>query len=123
MKARPGGLAYALYAGADAPRPSVNVWAGGSESEVSGPAQLPLNAWSHVAVTYDSVALKLYVDGTAVATRALTAPIVTSTGALTIGGNTVWPEWFNGLIDEVRVYERALTAAEIQADRDRPVVP
>jgi fibronectin type 3 domain-containing protein len=123
MKARPGGLAYALYAGADAPRPSANVWAGGSEAEASGPAQLPLNAWSHVAVTYDSIALKLYVDGTAVATRALTAPIVTSTGALTIGGNTVWTEWFNGLIDEVRVYERALTAAEIRADRDRPVVP
>ena len=33
-----------------------------------------------------------------------------------IGGNCVWGEWFNGLIDEVRVYNRALTAAEIQND-------
>ena len=122
MKGRPGGLAYALYAAADAPRPSVNVWAGGSETDASGPAQLPLNAWSHVAMTYDSIALKLYVDGTAVATQPLTAPILTSSGALTLGGNTVWPEWFNGLIDEVRVYERALTAAEVEADRGRPVV-
>ena len=32
-----------------------------------------------------------------------------------IGGNTVWSEWFAGLIDEVRIYNRALTQAEIQA--------
>ena len=30
---------------------------------------------------------------------------------LHIGGNGVWGEWFNGLIDEVRVYNRALSAA------------
>jgi hypothetical protein len=48
---------------------------------------------------------------------------VNSAGALRIGGNSVWGEWFSGLIDEVRVYERALSAAEILADRDRPVVP
>ena len=33
-----------------------------------------------------------------------------------IGGNSIWGEWFNGLIDEVRVYNRALSAAEIQTD-------
>ena len=32
-----------------------------------------------------------------------------------IGGNTVWPEWFAGLIDQAGVYNRALTQAEIQA--------
>ena len=40
---------------------------------------------------------------------------------LKIGGNAVWNEWFNGLIDEVRLYNRALTAAEIQADMTTPV--
>ena len=44
-----------------------------------------------------------------------------STGALKIGGNAIWGEWFNGLIDEVRVYNRALSAAEIAADKDRGV--
>ena len=33
-----------------------------------------------------------------------------------IGGNTVWGEYFAGLIDEVRIYNRALSAAEIQTD-------
>jgi hypothetical protein len=43
---------------------------------------------------------------------------------LRIGGNNVWAgEFFGGLIDEVRVYDRALSAAEIAADRDRAVQP
>ena len=46
---------------------------------------------------------------------------LTSTSPLRIGGNGVWPEWFSGLIDEVRVYNRALSAAEIATDRDSPV--
>ena len=38
---------------------------------------------------------------------------LTSTSPAEIGGNSIWPEWFHGLIDEVRIYNRALTAAEI----------
>ena len=44
-----------------------------------------------------------------------------STGALRIGGNDVWGEWFAGRIDEVRVYDRALSAAEIGTDMTTPV--
>ena len=47
------------------------------------------------------------------ATRTQAGTLVTSTGALRIGGNTIWGEWFTGTIDDVRVYDRALTAAEI----------
>jgi hypothetical protein len=35
---------------------------------------------------------------------------------LRIGGNAVWGEWFAGQIDEVRVYNKALSVAQIQAD-------
>jgi hypothetical protein len=42
---------------------------------------------------------------------------------LRIGGNSIWTEWFNGLIDEVRVYNRALTAAQIQTDMNTSVTP
>jgi hypothetical protein len=38
-------------------------------------------------------------------------------------GNATWGEYFNGLIDEVRVYNRALSASEIQADMNRSVTP
>ena len=40
---------------------------------------------------------------------------------LRLGGNLVWGEYFGGLIDEVRVYNRALTAAQIQADMQAPL--
>ena len=53
---------------------------------------------------------------TQAATVAQTGAITTATGVLHIGGNASGREWFQGLIDEVRIYNRALSAAEIQAD-------
>ena len=88
----------------------------------SGPTALTLNTWIHLAATYDGTTLRLYVNGVQVATKATTGAIRVSTGALRIGGNSVWTnEWFAGLIDEVRVYNKALTATEIQADMTKPV--
>ena len=65
-----------------------------------------------LAATYDRTTLRLFVNGVQVASGAQTAPVSTSTSAtLTIGGNA-YGEYFTGLIDEVRVYNRALTAGE-----------
>src|SRR5205085_2448856 len=47
--------------------------------------------------------------------------IKVATGALRIGGNSIWGEYFQGLIDEVRVYNRALSAPEIQTDMSTPL--
>src|SRR5262249_16001860 len=80
-----------------------------------------LNAWSHLAATYNGSTLSLYVNGTLVASQAFTGSIITSSGALRIGGNGVWGEYFTGQIDEVRIYNRALTQAEIQIDMQKPV--
>ena len=77
---------------------------------------MPLDTWAHVAATYDGATLRLYVDGSLVASVAATGAISTSTGALRIGGNVLWGEYFQGLIDEVRVYNRALTLSQIQSD-------
>ena len=68
-------------------------------------------------------ACRLYVDGTQVATRSTSGGITASTGPLSIGGNGVrTSEWFTGSIDDVRVYNRALTATEVGTDRNAPVV-
>jgi hypothetical protein len=40
-----------------------------------------------------------------------------------LGGNGVWGEFFQGRIDEVRLYNRALTAAQLQTDMITPVAP
>ena len=120
LKERPGQLAYSLYATGDNGRPLAEI-AAGSQRDARGVAALPVGVWTHLAATYDKSTLRLYVNGVQVASTAVTGTLINSTGALRIGGNTVWGEYFSGLIDEVRVYERALSAAEIAADKDRAV--
>ena len=117
-----GGLAYALYAtGASGNRPNGSLRIGSADRTVNATAALATNTWTHLAMTYDGTTMRLYVNGTQVATRAQTGSIATSTSALRIGGNSVWGEWFSGQIDEVRVYNRALTAAEVATVRDTPL--
>ncbi|HXK23392.1 MAG TPA: LamG-like jellyroll fold domain-containing protein [Myxococcota bacterium] len=90
---------------------------------ISPAGALPLNAWSHVAATYDGAILRLFVNGALVNSRAQTGAIQTSTGPLTLGGDPLYGQYFAGLIDEVRVYNRALGASEIQSDMNDPVIP
>jgi hypothetical protein len=45
-----------------------------------------------------------------------------SSNPLRVGGNAVWGEYFAGVIDEVRIYNRALSQAEVQADMTTPVM-
>ena len=40
---------------------------------------------------------------------------------LRIGGNSTWGEYFAGMIDEVRIYSRVLTATEIATDMNTPI--
>ena len=121
LKEQPGDLIYALYAGDGTGRAATHMFTT-ADRGVSGTTATPLNAWTHLAATYDGTTQRLYVDGVQAASRAVTGAVRVSTGALRIGGNNVWTnEWFAGLIDELRVYNRALTATEIQADMTRPV--
>ncbi len=74
--------------------------------------------WVHLAGTYDGTNAVLYVNGVAVASQALTGTFAPDTTPLIIGGNGndatgVPTELFPGRIDEVMLYHRALSAAEI----------
>jgi hypothetical protein len=80
-----------------------------------------VNTWTHLAATYDGSSLRLYVNGSLAAERATSGVLATSSRPLRIGHNDVNGGVFLGRIDEVRVYARALTAQEIQADMGRPV--
>ena len=122
LKERGSGLAYALYAHDGAGHNAGYAFTG-AERGVASPAALPLNAWTHVATTYDGTTLRQYVGGVQVASTAVSGALTVSTGALRFGGNNVWGEWFAGRLDELRVYNRALTAAEVAADVTRPVGP
>jgi hydrogenase maturation factor HypE len=121
LKERPQGLAYSLYAENGSTRPAGYLTVSNTDLFVNGAAALPLNTWTHVAITYDGTTLRMFINGVQTASKVLGGSITVSTGALQIGGNTVWGEYFKGLIDEVRIYNRALTSAEIQLDMAAPV--
>jgi hypothetical protein len=114
---------YFLMAGSDAGtlRPAGGGTMGTSVNYVTGPTALAVNAWTHVAVTYDGAMLRMFINGTQVSARANGGVIPATTNPLWIGGNQPYGEYFQGLIDDVRVYNRALTALDIQNDMNNGV--
>ena len=130
-----GLLSYALYAHDGAPqgggfagpagylRPSpANSTTDQGVRQTSHTA-IPLNGWTHIATTYDGASQRFYINGVLVATKAQTGSIAVGNQPLRIGGNNVSGEFFRGVIDEVRIYNRALSLAEIGADMVTPIVP
>jgi glucose/arabinose dehydrogenase/PKD repeat protein len=121
LKEMPGGLVYGMYSSTNNNRPAGELSVGQNRPELKGTASLTVNTWQHLALTYDGTTMRLYIDGVLRGSRAQTGSIVTSSGALKIGGNAVWGEWFSGLIDEVRIYNRALNASELTTDMNTPL--
>jgi hypothetical protein len=76
----------------------------------------PINTWIHLAGTYDGEKMKLYVDGVLSKQAWRSEPITQLPGTLLIGTRLSLPSsTFEGLIDEVEIFDRALSEAEIQA--------
>jgi VCBS repeat-containing protein len=117
-----GGFAYVLLAGDASSLPAGYVRTTG-DLNATGSSGLAVNVWTHMALTYDGTTLRLYVGGAQVGSRAVTGSMVVTNGALTIGGSNLGAGYFQGLIDDVRIYNRALTALEIQTDMATAVTP
>jgi hypothetical protein len=117
-----GGFSYSLLANNAANVPSANVFTT-SPLSAAGPASLALGQWTHVAQTWDGTNVKLYIDGAEVASQPTTGTLVVNNGTLKIGGSTTAGQFFNGLVDEVRLYNRVRTPAQINADLNTPVQP
>jgi chitodextrinase len=96
---------------------------GTADVNAFGTSVLALNTWAHLATTYDGATLRFYVNGVQVSSLAQTGKIVTSANPLQIGGDNLYGQHFAGTIDEVRVYNVALSAAQIQADMSTPISP
>lgn len=115
-----GQLSFAIAG--DTVNGSTTNWA-----EVISPANaLPLNTWSHVAGTFDGTVLKIYVNGNMVASKAYTGSINESTpynmriGRWSDPGQTP-SRFFDGKIDEVRVWHRLISQAEIMANKSHHI--
>ena len=102
--------------------------ANGTLTFYSGAANLtfgavPSNSWQHIALVSDGTTVRAYREGTQLGTTqnatlaAVTAPL--QVGAWIDGSGNA--DFFSGTLDEIRVYNRALTAAEVATDRTTPV--
>jgi RHS repeat-associated protein len=119
-----GSDVYSLYRNGTSMTQWTNSSSGGNQS--MGGGTVALNVWSHVTTTYDGTIIRMYVNGTQVATFNKTGTLVTTTNPLLIGANAnnatanTAQELFSGVLDDVCVYSRALTAAEVATQNTCP---
>ena len=97
---------------------------GSSLSSYLDSGQSPIvGQWQHLAATFDGTTARYYIDGA----RWPRAPSPARSAPRTPGGSArtaASPGGFlDGVVDDVRVYNRALSAGEIQFDRDHGVTP
>ena len=89
---------------------------GSNFAHVSASAAVLLNTWTHVAVTYDAptTTMKLYINGVMVSQNT-SVPVTTST-SIQVGAYAS-VGLFSGGLDEVRIWNKALSAAEINSNK------
>lgn len=99
---------------------------GTTSTLIANAGNLQLETWYHAAAVYDGAAMRLYLDGADVGTLPKTGDITENpAAAIQLGANP--PDAYSpldGHLDDVRIYNLALTPAEIQqlaqTDIDRP---
>jgi PKD repeat protein len=74
---------------------------------------IPTNTWTHVAGTYDSASVKIYVNGQLEGTRSFSEQLAINGEPFSIARSSYGGNFFDGRIDEVRVYDRPLSSTEI----------
>lgn len=102
------GYGLAHYQGGSSINFFINDYAGNVLTSAITP-----NVFTHVVGTYDGTTMTLYINGAAVGTKVVNAPINHSSQALDIGTQGgAYYNW-NGSIDEVQLYSRAISSAEV----------
>ncbi len=72
------------------------------------------NTWVHIVVTGDSSGLKIFLNGALDNSNVVAYGALNTATSLKIGAEPAYNEYFTGYIDDVRVYNRALTGDEIK---------
>jgi hypothetical protein len=77
--------------------------------------------WHHVAATYDGTTVKIYIDGALVASTTKTLNTISSEFSIGYRGVGNPSEYFNGDIDEVRIWNIVRTQSEISANQSAEI--
>jgi len=98
----------------------------GTRGVAYGSTALNYGQWYHLAGVYDGSAVRIYVNGNQAGSAAFSGALIQTGQPLLIGRNGIGGDILKGSVDELRVYNRALSAAEIQtlaAPGTSPVPP
>jgi hypothetical protein len=109
---------YSLYLDKNNVGAYLNI-GGGRENQLTAASTdgpLKLNTWCQIALTYDGDTLRTFCDGRQVAETRVGRARTVSTSPLTLGARMDRYSYFEGDLDEVRIYSRALTVEEITSN-------
>ena len=86
----------------------------GTRQRMPSTADIPLEVWTHLAATYDGEKAVLYIDGEIDLEQPLTGTLLANDNPLYIGASQFWdPRFFEGLMDEVVLFNVALDQDQI----------
>lgn len=94
----------------------LSLGANGSWPNIKSTADIVLNTWMHIAVTYSPTEMKMYINGVEDASVAVTTPMVASDQSLSIGEGSMWKDRrFTGKLSDMRFWNVVRTQAQIAA--------
>lgn len=100
-------------------------WINGTKQTITSSIEIPAEKWHNIAVTFDGANAKMYIDGlldTAVSRTLATVPANTSSFLVAAANGANPVAFFNGTIDEVRIWNLALTDAQLQYIMNQEIV-
>lgn len=92
----------------------MNYWFGNDFNVAVPVGQNQTGVWKHIVVTYDGTTQRFFENGVQIGVRTTPAPNVALTST-SIGSSVSTWEYFKGLMDDFRIYNRAITPAEVSA--------
>ncbi|HVN84757.1 MAG TPA: LamG-like jellyroll fold domain-containing protein [Candidatus Binatia bacterium] len=93
-----------------------------SYATIGSYGSVPAGVWTHVAVTFDGSILRFYVNGVAVGNKIRAGTLTATNNPLCLGAYNCSALALKGTLDEVRVYDRLLSAADVQSHFAAPPV-
>lgn len=93
------------------------IWskANGTYIDDAGTVSYKENEWQHVTLTVEGSSAKLYVNGEMTNQGTIASDIMSQNGAAIYFGVNAWDAYFEGVLDEVAIFNRVLSADEIQS--------
>jgi hypothetical protein len=102
---------------------TLDFYFGDASANLHGPYRMSptTGSWTHVAFTYDGNTVRGYLDGAERLSEPDESSLVPRGHSLRLGVDGAYQQFFNGSLDDLRIYSRALSPAEIRSVMQTPV--